>query len=547
MNRENIQLIAKIVAQDTEVLYDIARTKGIQMPHPALGIFKSILCEIEKPNANGIRLGSKATEAAVSTLVGCQINRNHLRTDNVLGHIIDASINKDKEIEITCIFFKDIYEEDYDSAMELFSKGQLTMSFELSADVESQDKLADGTKRLNDYYFTGAGLLFGVKPACKKARVFEMATKKLQEKLLMERQSLIFANNQNSQKSILEVLNLMADEVKKIEEVKSEETVVAETPKVEEVAKVETPVETPKVEEAKVEDEFDASELEIVEGAKWTKKFINSLPNSSFAVIEPAYKEEKTDNKNCRHLPFKDADGKIDLPHYRNALARANQIKAVTDSISDEELRKQAMAELEKHRSVLKAEDEVAQKMCPECNQPMEDDTCATCKNKKASEEVKVEVPVIESKVEEVIAQPVEDVAPVTTVVTEVTQTVTDVMNPAENKETVIVETETTRTVNDKVQEERKETVEVTYTYAQVEEMKVEHKKEVDALKEQLAAKEKEVESIKADLEVVKKEKLEAAKEEPVVLATGHKHVDASEESGSPIGKLLKNRRTNRK
>ena len=443
MNRESIQLTAKIVASDTEALYEVARAKGIQMPHPALGIFKSILAEVEKPNANGIRLGSKATDAAVSTLVGTQINRNHLRTDNVLGHTIDALINKDKEIEITCIFFKDIYEEEYDSAMELFKKGQLTMSFELSADVESQDKLADGTKRLNDYYFTGAGLLFGVKPACKKARVFEIATKILQEKLSMERQSLIFANNQNSQKSILEVLNLMADEVKKIEEVKAEEVVIVETPKVEEVAKVETPIETPKLEEA--------------------------------------------------------------------------------------------------------------QKLCPECNEPMKDDECAICKNKKAAEEVKVEepvvaeTPVVEAKVEEVVAQPaieapkVEDVV----IVTETTQKVTDTMS--QNSETIKVETEITKSINDQVKEEKKIVEEVTYTYAQMEEVKAGYEKEIIALKEQISTKEKEVETIKADLEAVKKEKLEAAKEEPVVLSTGHKKIDASEESGSAIGNLLKNRRANRK
>jgi len=443
MNRESIQLTAKIVASDTEALYEVARAKGIQMPHPALGIFKSILAEVEKPNANGIRLGSKATDAAVSTLVGTQINRNHLRTDNVLGHTIDALINKDKEIEITCIFFKDIYEEEYDSAMELFKKGQLTMSFELSADVESQDKLADGTKRLNDYYFTGAGLLFGVKPACKKARVFEIATKILQEKLSMERQSLIFANNQNSQKSILEVLNLMADEVKKIEEVKAEEVVIVETLKVEEVAKVETPIETPKLEEA--------------------------------------------------------------------------------------------------------------QKLCPECNEPMKDDECAICKNKKAAEEVKVEepvvaeTPVVEAKVEEVVAQPaieapkVEDVV----IVTETTQKVTDTMS--QNSETIKVETEITKSINDQVKEEKKIVEEVTYTYAQMEEVKAGYEKEIAALKEQISTKEKEVETIKADLEAVKKEKLEAAKEEPVVLSTGHKKIDASEESGSAIGNLLKNRRANRK
>jgi len=440
MNRENIQLTAKIIAQDTEELYNIARSKGIVMPHPALGIFKSILAEVEKPNANKIRLGTKATDAAVSTLVGTQINKNHIRTNAIMGHTIDASINKDKEIEIVSIFFKDIYEDEWLEAKELFSKNELTMSFELSADVESQDKLADGTKRLNDYYFTGAGLLFGVKPACKKARVFEMATKKLQEKLSMERQSLIFANNQNSQKSIMEVLILMADEVKKIEEVKVEETIVAETPKAEEPVKVEeAKVEAPVVEEPKVE--------------------------------------------------------------------------------------------------------EVAQKLCPECNEPMEDDECAVCKNKKASEEVVAEpVKAEEPKTEEAAAPKLEDVI----VVTETTQKVTDTMS--QNSETIKVETEVTKSVNDQVKEERKEVVEVTYTYAQVEELKAGYEKQVAELKEQLNAKDKEVETLKA-AQVVKEEvKVEAKAEEPVVLSTGHKAVDASaEDSSSPIAKILKNKRSYRK
>jgi hypothetical protein len=440
MNRENIQLTAKITAKDTQELYDVAKSKGINMPHPALGIFKSVLAEVEKPNANGVRLGEKATKEAVSTLIGTQINRNHLRTGNVLGHTIDAAITKDKEIEITCIFFKDIYEEDYDSAMELFAKGQLTMSFELSADVESQDKLADGTKRLNDYYFTGAGLLFGVKPACKKARVFEMATKKLQEKLSMERQSLIFANNQNSQKSIMEVLILMADEVKKIEEVKVEETIVAETPKAEEPVKVEeAKVEAPVVEEPKVE--------------------------------------------------------------------------------------------------------EVAQKLCPECNEPMEDDECAVCKNKKASEEVVAEpVKAEEPKTEEAAAPKVEDLV----IVTETTQKVTDTMS--ENSETIKVETEVTKSVNDQVKEERKEVVEVTYTYAQMEEVKTGYEKQISELKEKLDAKDKEVETLKASQVVKEEVKVEAKAEEPVVLSTGHKAVDASsEDSSSPIAKILKSKRSYRK
>jgi hypothetical protein len=60
---------------------------------------------------------------------------------------------------------------------------------------------------------------------------------------------------------------------------------------------------------------------------KWTTKYINSLPNSAFIIVEPAYKDDK---------------GKVDLPHLRNALARCNQIKAVTDSITTESLRSKA-------------------------------------------------------------------------------------------------------------------------------------------------------------------------------------------------------------
>ncbi|MCK9440905.1 MAG: hypothetical protein M0Q13_05740 [Methanothrix sp.] len=81
---------------------------------------------------------------------------------------------------------------------------------------------------------------------------------------------------------------------------------------------------------------------------KWTVKYINTLPDSSFAVIEPAYIKGETTDKRCRHLPYRDNEGKIDLPHLRNALARVNQIKPITNSITTTELRKQAMDKLEK-------------------------------------------------------------------------------------------------------------------------------------------------------------------------------------------------------
>jgi hypothetical protein len=76
----------------------------------------------------------------------------------------------------------------------------------------------------------------------------------------------------------------------------------------------------------------------------WTSQFINGLPSSSFAVVETGYKDG--DNKNARHLPFKDGGGKVDLPHLRNALARANQIKNVLGNDSDADLRARAQRKL---------------------------------------------------------------------------------------------------------------------------------------------------------------------------------------------------------
>lgn len=434
------------------------------MPHPALGIFTSVLAEIEKPNGNGVRLGKKATNEALSTLIGTQINRNHLRTGNVLGHIIDAEINKNGEIEITCIFFKDIYKAEWDEAQELFAENKLTMSFELSADIVSQDRLADGTKRLNDYYFTGAGLLFGVKPACKKARVFEIATQKLQEKLNMERQSLIFANNQNSQKSIMEVLNLMADAVKKIEEVQAEEIVV-ETPVVETpVAEVVT-TEEPSVMHVKAEEVVPVVET----------------------VVEPTVAEV-----------------------------------VVTPDENVEEVKAEPVVQVQ----VVEV---------PVVEVPV-------------VEEASVEVPVVEE------VAPVEPVAPVEALETDVVQpvaapSVVTVKNEVvkdtmeENQETIERVTETTVIVDDKVIEERVDISLVTYTYAQMEEVKAKYETEIASLKEQLLSKEKEVETLKA----AKKEEEVVAEEKPI-LATGHKKFEnVVADEGNALVNMLRAKRANRK
>lgn len=476
MNRENIKLTAKIVASETQALYDLAKSKGINLPHPSLGVFKSILCEIEKTNDNGVRLGKKATINAVSTLIGCQINRNHLRAGNILGHIIDASINDNNEIEIACIFFKDIYEDEYAQAMDLFQENELTMSFELSADVQSQDKLPDGTKRLNDYYFTGAGLLFGVAPACKKARVFEMATKNLYNQLNIERQSLIFANSQKTKNSIMEILMKMTN---KIEEIKAEEVLeVIEETKVEDVK-----LEEPKVEEVKAEEpqvEIPAEEIKVDESKV-----------EEVQVAEPV------------------AEAPIAEPVLETTIV-------------------EPVAEVKAEAEV------VAETMNPE--------------------------------------QP--DMTPTTTV-TEETNKQTVTADPASETLTVKEEKTMVITEDEQKQVEQTVTVETTYTMAQVEAIKAEYE-------QKLAAKDAEIVKIKETAEKLATRKIQLASNEfakdftdedylddtkvenaklkedakkevvvanteKVVLSTGHKKIDASDDDTNPLGKVLRSKRQNKR
>ena len=91
-----------------------------------------------------------------------------------------------------------------------------------------------------------------------------------------------------------------------------------------------------------------------VEAAKWTTKYINDLPSSSFAIVESGVK-----SKGARHLPHHNEKGggtaniNLDLAHLRNALARVNQLKPL-GKMSKDALVKRAMSHLNKHRAALK-------------------------------------------------------------------------------------------------------------------------------------------------------------------------------------------------
>jgi hypothetical protein len=66
----------------------------------------------------------------------------------------------------------------------------------------------------------------------------------------------------------------------------------------------------------------------LVEKETWAAAEVNDLPDSSFLYVEEGGKKDdagKTVPRSLRHLPYKDAGGKVDLPHLRNAISRLGQ------------------------------------------------------------------------------------------------------------------------------------------------------------------------------------------------------------------------------
>lgn len=65
----------------------------------------------------------------------------------------------------------------------------------------------------------------------------------------------------------------------------------------------------------------------LVELGEWTQAYIDDLPNSAFAYVEPGKVDGsgRTVPRSLRHLPYKDKNGVIDSDHLRNALARLEQ------------------------------------------------------------------------------------------------------------------------------------------------------------------------------------------------------------------------------
>jgi Mu-like prophage I protein len=93
------------------------------------------------------------------------------------------------------------------------------------------------------------------------------------------------------------------------------------------------PINFSEVADAMTEEEQQEAEKQF---AVWSTAYVNNLPDSSFLYIEPGGKKDsegKTVPRTLRHLPVRDASGKTDEAHVRNAIARAPQLVGIPDNI----------------------------------------------------------------------------------------------------------------------------------------------------------------------------------------------------------------------
>ena len=91
-----------------------------------------------------------------------------------------------------------------------------------------------------------------------------------------------------------------------------------------------------------------SDDLSLVEKVEWTTAYVNDLPDSAFFYVGEGEQDDegKTTPRTLRKLPYRDAEGNIDLPHVRSALSYLSRTD-IPDS-AKERIRAEAQEILER-------------------------------------------------------------------------------------------------------------------------------------------------------------------------------------------------------
>ena len=508
-----------INATENKELEEKLKKLNISLPNRDLAAFSTIYCKVNEYNKNGVIIKKEVAEVGVKTLIGRQVNWNHEGAHQIAGYLIDAYVKNDY-VCVDGILFKSLFINEFDQVIEMFSKGQLHVSFELWTKNEKNESivkdLGNGKKELTEFIGHGCALLLidqetgkPIPPACPQAQVLKLLASK---KVIEEAEQIIDKVFEKDNRLIYAEL-IAIEEQEPCTRCKTctcfekeDKNIMAEEIKIEEI----------------LEDDYEGGEIE--DAKKLTTEQRNALPDSDFALIQ------EKDGKKIRRFPINDE------AHVRNALARLPQAK----DISEEE-KKSALAKILK-----KAKELNMTELLKKYEKAEEVKVEEPKKEEVKIEELKAEeaqvtpepvqvadpAPVVEQKPDEqaqVVEQPVtevktevvaEEVKPIKLIKVVTQESVITTYTPKEdgsgNTSERKGERKTTRYYSDGKEEVSTEeyTVVDTYSLAQLEEkvniVKAEKDIEITNLKNELAAKAQEiVELTKPKVEVAKVEKPE--------------------------------------
>lgn len=192
---DKVILKATVDQVDDISIEAIAKKRDIVLPSDHIAIFIASLAPLEKANQNGVRLSEEASRKFLTTINQAQVNFEHFGRGFICGAVIDSWIDEaTQETKVAFTFHKFIYADEYTRALGLMALGELSVSFELLADTATKQNMDDGTVRLNDFTYTGMGLLLDNPPAYKDAQVFEFARKVRDKINQSEAKQLVYAN-----------------------------------------------------------------------------------------------------------------------------------------------------------------------------------------------------------------------------------------------------------------------------------------------------------------------------------------------------------------
>ena len=443
---EKIKLSAKVKKIDSGIKKALKKA-NIQYPHESLGFFKAIYAKVDgkTPNGNGVIL-AKSVKDNVPYLIGTQVNRDHIREGYIMGSIIDSSINENEEIEIVFTFAKNVYPEEYELALELMKDEKLTVSFELSVDKKDVEVVEGRYRKLKNVSFDGVGLLFDIKPAYANAHVLETAMRIIERTFEHEGKQLLYA----SAKDITQKWVRIGELIEKALQDKSNKGDIKMDKKANDALLA--------AQKKLVSDEFGE---EVVKG--WSDEdFLNQDKidevRESLKATEEKVEDKKVEDKADEKADEKVEDKKVeDKASYQCECVSCGKKTTLTGHCKDSK--------------------------CSECGGDMRRvDRPGTGKG--SEEKVEDKAKESEETAEKTVVE--EDV--------KINQKVT--YDDEKNEETIEVESERVVKRDDKIKVVEKTKSEVTYSYAQVKEIKAEYELKI-------SEKEKEIEFLKENAQKI--------------------------------------------